>query len=44
MQRREPTVIDAVHEAERIQQGLDNIVMAVPRGFVQSSIAELSGK
>ena len=40
-ERGEPCVVDAVHEAEFIKQNLHNVVVAVPRSLVQSSVAEL---
>lgn len=36
-----PTVIDYIHEEESIQQCLHDVIMAIPRSFVQSSIPKL---
>ena len=35
-------VVNAVHEAEGIQEYLDNVTVTVPRRFVQCSVPELS--
>ena len=44
MERREAAVIDAVRQTEGIEEGLDDIVVAVPRRLVQCSVSKLQSK
>lgn len=41
VQRREACLVDAVHETERSEQDLDNVVIAIPSSFVEGRVAKL---
>ena len=41
VERGESSVVDAIHKTEGSQQGLDNVLVPIPRSFMKSSVSIL---
>ena len=41
MEGGEASVIDAIHEAESVQEGFDDVSVPIPRSLVQGSVPKL---
>ena len=41
VERSESRVVDAIDETIAVQENFDDVVVSVPRGFVQSCVAKL---